>query len=461
MFNRDIYIERRAKLKAKMGSGQLLFLGNDEASINFAHNWYPYRQDSTFLYYFGISLPGLVAVIDCDEDKDYIFGNDYEIDDIVWTGPQPTIAALGEQVGVVHTAPLSQLSKVLRADSHVLPPYRAEHVLKLREILGKSVEEVKDMASVPFIKAVAAQRNIKSEEELEELERAVSITSVLHLAVMEATKPGMKEHDLVAIANKIARGNNVSLSFPPIATINGQTLHNHYYGNTLSEGDMVLFDCGAESPEFYAGDMTRTFPVTGHFNPRQRELYEVVYRAHRAAVTSLKPGVKFKDVHLLAAEKLVEGLKEVGLMKGDTKEAVASGAHTMFFQCGLGHMMGLDVHDMENLGEQYVGYTSKLKKSTEFGLKSLRLGKALEVGNVLTVEPGIYIIPELIDMYKASGQHDEFINYKQLESYRDFGGIRVEEDFVITSDGADLLGTPLAIAPDDVEGVRTAAMNKR
>ncbi|WP_215224592.1 aminopeptidase P family protein [Echinicola shivajiensis] len=458
MFNREIYKERRAQLKAKMGSGQLLFLGNDEASINFKHNWYPFRQDSTFLYYFGLSLPGLVAVIDCDEDKDYIFGNDYEIDDIVWTGPQPTIAELAEKAGVSNTGSLSKLANTVKGDCQVLPPYRGEHVLKLREIFGRSVEEVEAMASVPFIQAVAGQRNIKSEEELVELEKAVTTTSELHLAVMKAARPGMKEYELVAIANKVVRDKNAALSFPPISTINGQTLHNHYYGNTINEGDLLLFDSGAESPEFYAGDMTRTFPVSAKFDTRQRELYEIVYKSHRTAVEALRPGVKFKDIHLLAAEALVEGLKGVGLMKGDAKEAVAAGAHTMFFQCGLGHMMGLDVHDMENLGEQYVGYTPELKKSTEFGLKSLRLGKELEAGNVITIEPGIYIIPEIIDMYKSSGKIDDYINYDLLDTYRDFGGIRVEEDFVITSDGADLLGTPLPIAPDDVERVRTEAL---
>ncbi|MBD8490122.1 aminopeptidase P family protein [Echinicola sp. CAU 1574] len=459
MFNKEIYQQRRAELKARMGSGQLLFLGNDEASINFKHNWYPYRQDSTFLYYFGISLPGLVAVIDCDEDKDYIFGNDYEIDDIVWTGPQPTIAELAEKVGVSHTAPLSKLDALVKGHCQILPPYRGEHVLQLSEIFNKPVKEVENLVSVPFIKAVATQRNIKSAEELVELNKAVTTTSEIHLAVMKAARPGMKEHELVAIATKVARDNNVSLSFPPIATINGQTLHNHYYGNTINNGDIMLFDCGAESPEFYAGDMTRTFPVSAAFDNRQRELYEIVYKAHRTAVEALKPGKRFMDVHLLAAETLVEGLKGVGLMKGDTQEAVANGAHTMFFQCGLGHMMGMDVHDMENLGEQYVGYTDQLKKSTEFGLKSLRLGKELEPGNVITVEPGIYIIPELIDMYKESGKLDAFINYDKLETYRDFGGIRIEEDFVITESGSDLLGTPLAIAPDEVEQVRSSSLS--
>lgn len=291
------------------------------------------------------------------------------------------------------------------------------------------------------------------------MDEAVSRTSAVHLAVMKAARAGMKEYELVAVATSVARSYNASLAFPPIATKDGQTLHNHYYGNTLKEGDILLFDSGAESTEFYAGDMTRTFPVSAKFDSRQRELYECVYNAHRAAVEALRPGKRFLDVHLLAAETLVEGLKGVGLMKGDAKEAVAAGAHTMFFQCGLGHMMGLDVHDMENLGEQYVGYTPELQKSTEFGLKSLRLGKALEPGNVITVEPGIYIIPELIDMNKAAGKFKEFIDYDKLETYRDFGGIRVEEDFAITDSGADLLGTPLPIAPDEVEKVRTEALS--
>ncbi|GGZ41500.1 Xaa-Pro aminopeptidase [Echinicola pacifica] len=458
MFDIEIYKARRAKLRATVGSGKILLLGNDEASINFAHNWYPYRQDSTFLYYFGLSIPGLIGVLDCDGDQDYLFGNDYQIDDIVWTGPQPTLRELGEKVGVESTFPLAKVSAQLNAKVHILPPYRGEHTLKLREILSKSVEEVSSMASIPLIKAIAAQRNIKAPEELVEMNKAVTTTSAIHLAVMKAARPGMKEYELVAVARRIAAENNVSLSFPPIATINGQTLHNHYYGNTIEAGDIVLFDCGAESPEFYAGDMTRTFPVSATFDSRQRELYEIVFRAHRAAVDSLHAGVKFIDVHLIAAKTLVSGLKEVGLMKGDAEEAVNAGAHTMFFQCGLGHMMGLDVHDMENLGEQYVGYTPELQKSTVFGLKSLRLGKELEENNVITVEPGIYIIPELIDLNKADGKFKDFINYDKLETYRDFGGIRVEEDFVINADGSTLLGNSVAIAPEEVEKVRSQAL---
>ncbi|MDN3670549.1 aminopeptidase P family protein [Echinicola jeungdonensis] len=459
MFEAKIYQERRKKLKQAMGTGQLLFLGNEESSRNFKDNWYPFRQDSTFLYYFGIDKPGMIGLIDCDEDKEYLFGNDLKIDEIVWTGPKPTMVELGKKVGIDQNAPLKKLKDLIRQGCHVLPPYRGAHVLKLQKLFNKPIGEVKSMGSTKFIKAVAQQRNIKSPEEIEKMDKAASITAAIHLEVIKAAHPGMKEFELLAVAEKVAREHNAGFSFLPIVTVDGQTLHNHYYGNTIKAGDMVLFDCGAESSDYYAGDMTRTFPVNESFGPRQKELYDIVYKAQMTAIEALKPGIPYLDIHLLAAEKLVEGLKEVGLMRGDPKEAVAQGAHTMFFQCGLGHMMGMDVHDMENLGEEYVGYSEKIKKSKAFGLKSLRLGKELEAGNVVTVEPGIYIIPELIDLFKSEGKFKDFIHYDRLESYRDFGGIRIEDDFLITDNGAKLLGTPLASASEDIEKIRRESTN--
>lgn len=458
LFSSQTYVERRNVLKKALGKGIVLLLGNDESSINFKDNWYPFRQDSTFLYYFGLNLPGLSALIDIDNNKEIIFGNELSIDDIVWTGPQPSLAALAEKVGVKQVLPTSRISDYVSKTTAYLPPYRPEHTVKISQWLGKSIAEANSDYSVPLIKAVAQQRSVKSAEEIEEIDKAVSITSDMHLAVMQAARPGMKEHELVGIAVQKAAESNVHLSFPPIMTVNGNILHNHYYGNTLKEGQMLLFDGGTESGSLYAGDMTRTYPVGAKFDSRQRALYDVVIDAHSAAVDALKPGALFKDIHLHACKKLVEGLTQVGLMKGDADEAVSAGAHTMFFQCGLGHMMGLDVHDMENLGEQYIGYTDTLVKSKEFGLKSLRLGKELEKGYVVTIEPGIYIIPELIDMYKSENKYTDFINYKELENYRTFGGIRVEDDYVVTDAGSSLLGTPLARSANDVEQVRTKAL---
>ncbi len=454
MFETKVYQQRRKQLKETMVSGQLLFLGNNESSRNFKDNWFPFRQDSTFLYYFGIDKPGMIGLIDCDEDKDYLLGNDLVIDEIVWTGQKPTMADLGESVGVDKTAPLKKLNDLIRQDCHVLPPYRGAHVLKLHELFNK-----KWMGSPKFIKAVAQQRSIKSPAQIKKMDEAASITSAIHLEVLQAARPGMKEYELLAVAEKVAREHNAAFSFLPIVTVDGQTLHNHYYGNTIQSGDMVLFDCGAESSSYYAGDMTRTFPINERFDFRQKAMYDIVYQAQKTAIDALKPGVLFRDIHLLASEKLVEGLIGMGLMRGNPAEAVAQGAHTLFFQCGLGHLMGLDVHDMENLGEENVGYSDNIKKSKAFGLKSLRLGKELEAGNVITVEPGIYIIPELIDLYKAEGKYKDFIHYDQLESFRDFGGIRIEDDFVITENGANLLGKPLASSAKEIENIRMESTN--
>ena len=461
LFSIETYVKRRALLKKKViGSGVLLFLGNQESSINFKDNWYPYRQDSTFLYYFGLNLPGLHALIDLDSGQEIIFGDDLTLDEIVWTGPQPTIAAMSAKVGILDTRPLEKITICLfKREVHFLPVYRPEHAVLMASLLGLSYTEIDLGYSVPFIKAVAGQRTIKSSEELSSLHEAASITSQIHLSLMQQAKAGMKEYELASRVRQVAHEQNVNISFQPIVTIDGQILHNHYYGNTLSGGDLLLCDAGAESSHLYAGDMTRTFPVDPAFSTLQKELYDVVHRSHLAAIAALKPGIKFLDLHLLACRVLVEGLVEVGIMKGHPQDAVAAGAHTMFFQCGLGHMMGLDVHDMENFGEAYVGYDDQLKKSTAFGLKSLRLGKALTPGYVVTIEPGIYVIPELIKQHKAKGSYRDFINYPLLEKHADFGGIRIEDDFAITADGAQLLGTPLVSSSDDIESIRKGALS--
>lgn len=455
LFGTKTYQDRRDALRQSMGGGQVLLLGNKDSSINFKDNVYPFRQDSSFLYYFGLSIPGLMGVIDCDEEgKDYVLGLEATLDDIIWIGQQQSLMAWAERVGVFKVFPPEKLSSLLSSQVHYLPPYKSQHILLLQELLQLNTAAIEDGVSVKLIKSIVAQRNIKSEEEINEINNAVDITSRMHMEVLKAARPGMYEHELVGLAANVAYSHNVAFSFNPIMTINGQVLHNHDYSNQIKKGDLILFDGGTESAKFYAGDMTRTFPVDVQFTDRQRQVYDIVHAAHLHAVNLLAPGVRFIDIHLAAAKVLVQGLIDLGLMKGNPEDAVVRGAHTMFFQCGLGHMMGLDVHDMENLGEQYVGYTESLIKSKEFGLKSLRLGKALEVSNVLTVEPGIYIIPELIDLHKSSHKYDDFINYDELAHYRDFGGIRVEEDFVINDHGSTLLGTPLVTSSLEIEKLR-------
>lgn len=459
MFSKQTYINRRNQLKTDVKSGILLFLGNDESGMNYADNTYHYRQDSSFLYFFGSDYAGLNAIIDIDENREIIFGDELTIDHIVWMGSQPTIKEKSEAVGIKETLPMAELKSYLdkalanRRKVHHLPPYRPEHQIKLLELVQVHPNIAATNASYEFIQAVANQRNYKSEEEIIQIEEAVNITADMHLAAMRMARPGMKESEIAAAVQEIAISAGGQLSFPVIATINGQTLHNHYHGNTLKSGDMVLLDCGAENGMHYAGDMSSTFPVDKTFTNRQKEIYQIALNAHNAAINKLKPDVTFKDVHLTACRTVAEGMKQMGFMKGDLDEAIRQGAHALFFQCGTGHMMGMDVHDMENLGEVCVGYDGEAK-STQFGLKSLRLGRKLEPGFVLTIEPGIYFIPELIDMWKAEKRFEQFINYDKVEEYKDFGGLRNEEDFLITSDGARLLGKPIPKSIADVEAER-------
>lgn len=455
-FSKDTYIARRRQLKRAIGQGRILLLGNNNSSINFKDNWYPFRQDSTFLYYFGLSIPGVHGLIDVDEDREIIFGNELSMDDIIWTGKVPKLVDLADEVGVTEVLPTIDLIRYMNESVQFLPPYRSEHAVFLSRLFNRKTWKVQKRFSKILIKAIAKQRLYKSDSEIAELDLAVKISNEMHREVMHKTRPGMKEHELVGIAASVLHRHNVSFAYSPILTRDGQILHNHHYGNTLAAGDMVLFDGGCESPAGYAGDITRTFPVSSEFTSLQRDLYTVVLHSFNRAVEALAPGVLFKEVHRLASVALVEGLIGLNIMKGDPDEAVANGAHTLFFQCGLGHLLGLDVHDMENLGEEKVGYTEKIKKEKEFGWKSLRLGRSLKPRFTITIEPGIYIIPELIDLRRSQGSYVDFVNYEKLNSMRDFGGIRIEDNFVVTKEGSRLLGDGLAITLTEVEAARKA-----
>ena len=448
MFAKETYIQRRALLKKNIGSGVLLFLGNDEQGLHYEDNTFRYRQDSTFLYYFGLSFAGLSAIIDIDEDKEIIFGDELTIDHIVWMGTQPTLKEKSGRVGITEVMPsaeiMNYLHKAVRKGQtvHYLPPYRAEHKLKLMEWLG--IPPARQEGSVPFIRAIVAQRSYKSAEEVEEIEKACNVTADMHITAMKVLRPGMYEYEVVAEMNRVAESNNCELSFATIATVNGQTLHNHYHGNKVKPGDLFLID---------AGDMSSTVPADKTFTPRQRAVYEIQNAMHLEAVKALRPGIPYMDVYDLSARVMVEGMKELGLMKGNAEDAVREGAHALFYPHGLGHMMGLDVHDMENLGEIWVGYNGQ-PKSTQFGRKSQRLAIPLEPGFVHTVEPGIYFIPELIDLWKGEKKFKDFINYDKVEEYRNFGGIRNEEDYLITETGARRLGKKIPLTPEEVEALR-------
>ena len=457
MFAKETYIQRRALLKKNIGSGVLLFLGNDEQGLHYEDNTFRYRQDSTFLYYFGLSFAGLSAIIDIDEDKEIIFGDELTIDHIVWMGTQPTLKEISGRVGITEVKPsgeiMNYLHKAVRKGQtvHYLPPYRAEHKLKLMEWLG--IPPARQEGSVPFIRAIVAQRSYKSAEEVEEIEKACNVTADMHITAMKVLRPGMYEYEVVAEMNRVAESNNCELSFATIATVNGQTLHNHYHGNKVKPGDLFLIDAGAEVKSGYAGDMSSTVPADKTFTPRQRAVYEIQNAMHLEAVKALRPGIPYMDVYDLSARVMVEGMKELGLMKGNAEDAVREGAHALFYPHGLGHMMGLDVHDMENIGEIWVGYNGQ-PKSTQFGRKSQRLAIPLEPGFVHTVEPGIYFIPELIDLWKGEKKFKDFINYDKVEEYRNFGGIRNEEDYLITETGARRLGKKIPLTPEEVEALR-------
>ncbi|MFR8751721.1 MAG: aminopeptidase P family protein [Odoribacter splanchnicus] len=460
MFETSVYKNRRARLKEKVKSGLVLILGNGEAPANYTDNTYKFRQDSSFLYFFGLNQPGFAGVIDIDSGDEYIFGNDVDMDDIIWMGPQPSVKDMAARVGVSKTAPFARLADCMKTAIsqgrriHFLPPYRFRNMLLLEELLGIRPALVKNYASLELIKAVVDLRSVKEPCEIEEITKACNIGYEMHTAAMRNCKPGVKEQYIAGLIEGIAASYGSMVSFPVILSQNGETLHNHDHSQILQEGRMMLTDAGAEEVSHYCSDFTRTVPVGGKFLTRQKEVYNIVLAANNKAIEIANPGVTYQYVHLEVCKVLAQGLKDLGLMKGDVNEAVAAGAHALFMPHGLGHMMGLDVHDMEDLGQIYVGYDDETRPIDQFGTSSLRMGRRLQEGFVITDEPGCYFIPALIDQWRAQGMHKEFLNYDKIETFKDFGGIRLEDDILIIPGGSRFLGdkrTPITV--EEVEEI--------
>ena len=460
MFSKETYVNRRTELKKLVKSGVIILFGNNESPANFpANGYYPFRQDSSFLYYFGLQRDGLVGVIDIDNDTETLVGDDIDIDDIVWYGSVNSVSNMAESCGVKNSAPMKQLQMICnnalrdKRQVHFLPPYRHDTMIQIFDLLGIHPNQQREQASLELINAVVKQRSTKSQLEIEEIERACAVGYKMHTTAMRLTKPGVTEKFVGGQVDGIANSYGSMTSFPTIFTQHGEIMHGNPSMAVLESGRLALCDCGAETMEHYCSDNTRTFPVNGKFTQRQLEIYSIVVDCHDLALSLAKPGVKYFDVHLGVCRLMTDRLKELGLMKGDTEAAVRAGAHAMFLPHGLGHMMGMDVHDMEGLGQIHVGFDEETRPNLEqFGTNCLRMGRKLEEGFVITDEPGIYFIPALIDEWRAKGLHTDFINYEKLETYKDFGGIRVEDDLLITKDGCRFLGEErIPYHPKDVE----------
>lgn len=457
MFPSEVYKKRRQKLREFLPEGLILFPGNKEVSYNYPANTYRFRQDSSFSYFFGLNEPDLIGIIDSDNGKEMLFGNDASLEDIIWMGPQPLLKEKAYAVAVQNTYPLSALEDTInRAMAagrkiHYLPPYRSETILMLHDLLKISPREVAAQASPDLIKAVVSLRSVKDPYEIEEIERMVNIAGEMHTTVMRLAKPGKKESEIAGIIEGIALANGGASAYPIILSKHGEILHNHSHNNILKAGDLLVTDAGVESELLYASDITRTVPVGGKFSSRQREIYEVVLKAETNTINRIKPGIPHLEIHLAAARDIALGLKEIGLMKGDIDEAVQAGAHALFFPHGLGHMLGMDVHDMEGLGEEFVGYDDQIKRVQQFGTAYLRLGKKLRPGYILTDEPGIYFIPALIDAWYGEKKFEQFINYPRVLEYKDFGGIRIEDNLLVTETGCRVLGNPIPKTVDEIE----------
>ncbi len=456
MFKKETYMARREQLRKDVGRGIIILPGNHEAPCNYPDNTYYFRQDSTFLYFFGLQREDLVGVLDCETGKDYIFANDYDIDDIIWTGPLPGVKDLAASVGVENTGTLADLHTFIQKNKpcvHFLPPYRADTKLQLSALLGITPDGMNRYASMDLILACVKQRNIKSDEEIAEIEKAIDTAYNMHVGAMKMAMPGRYEYEIAGFLQGEAWKGNGPLSFPAIVTINGQTLHNHNHDHRLEVGRMLVVDSGCETAMHYCSDITRSVPVGGKFDERQRTIYEIVLNANMEAIRVTRPGITYKEVHTAASRVLAQGYKDLGILKGNLDDIVANGAHSLLMPHGLGHMMGLDVHDMENYGQIHVGYDSETRPSEQFGLGSMRCGRRLQEGFVITDEPGCYFIPALIDQWRQQGTCKEFINFDELEKWKDFGGIRIEDDILVTADGCRVLGKPIPKTVAEIEAV--------
>ena len=468
MFSKDTYIERRQELKRLVGQGLIVLFGNNDAPANYPANCYaPMRQDSSFLYFFGQHRDGLVGIIDVDNDEEWLLGDDIDVEDIVWMGYTPSVSDLAAEVGIARTAPMARLSAVCHdaiathRPIHYLPPYRHDTKIQIMDLLGIHPSEQKAKASLPLIRAVVKMRSTKTAEEIAAIDRACDVGYMMHTTAQRLIRPGVTERYVGGQVDGIARSMAQGVSFATIFSQHGEIMHGIPSGAQLEAGRLALCDAGCELDD-YCSDHTRTMPVTGSFTQRQLEIYSIVEQCHDYVLQVARPGVKYADVHFAVCRMMVDRLKELGLMRGDTDEAVRQGAHAMFLPHGLGHMMGMDVHDMEGLGQIYVGFDDETRPNLEqFGTNCLRMGRRLEEGFVVTDEPGIYFIPHLIDLWRAEGHCAEFLNFDLLDTYKDFGGIRIEDDVLITADGCRFLGTKrIPYHPEELEEFMSSNQNQ-
>jgi Xaa-Pro aminopeptidase len=457
LFNKETYTNRRLRLKSQVKEGIIVLFGNNESPVNYPNNSYKFRQDSSFLYFYGQHREGLVGVIDIDNDKEYLIGNDIDIEDIIWCGSVDSVADMASQCGVANSAPMRFLTELIQDAQnkgrkiHFLPPYRHDQMIQIMDLTGIHPYQQREKASLELIMAVVNQRAVKTPEEIAEIERACAIGHEMHITAMKMCRPGITEQEIAGTISGIAASKGCIVSFPAILTMHGEIMHGYPSTRPLEAGRLMLCDAGAETNENYSSDHTRTTPISGKFTSKQKDIYSIVETCHDYAIGMAKPGVKWLDVHMGVATIMTERLKDLGLMKGNIEDAVQAGAHAMFFPHGLGHMMGMDVHDMEGLGQQYVGFDDEVRPSTQFGTNCLRCGRRLQEGWVMTDEPGIYFIPALIDDWRAKGINKEFINFDAVEGYKDFGGIRIEDDILITADGCRVLGQHIPYHLDEVE----------
>lgn len=464
MFPAKTYVERRARLRQMLGSGIVILPGNFDTAINFPNNAISFRQDSTFLYFFGLNMARLTGIIDLDNGKDYLYGNDTTIDEMIWTGPQPSLSELATEVGVHHTAPYANVAEAIaearrnKRRIHYLPQFRGMEIIYMSTLLGVPAQQINDNASIELMMAVTQMREIKSDEEIAEIEKAFEVGYLMHTTAMRMCKEGVIEREIIGAISGIAMQHGWGWSFFSHVTQHGEILHNFGCDFPLKNGRLLLCDAGAELTSGYCSDHTRTYPVSGKFSTCQREIYEIVLRAHDHIINVARP-MRYQDLHNEALLSMARDLTQLGLLKGDPQEAVAAGAMNLLMPHGLGHGMGLDVHDCEAIGERGDVYNFDFSrvadKAASIACCTHRQSWQLRPNVVMSDEPGLYFIPALIEQWKSKHICKDFIDYDKLAAYYDFGGIRIEDDIIITQDGCRRVGgdKKIPVTPDELEAI--------
>jgi len=447
---KQVLLQRRQALAAQVSVPVVLWSGS-RASRNYPANTYPFRANSHFLYFAGIPLPN--AAIRLEGGRMELFMDDPTPMDILWHGPMPTRSHFAETIGADAAYPLADLA-TKGTDAATIPVQDAATRFSQSQILGRDLTSTKQLQGIDRELAMALIHLRLSHDELalQEMRRAIAISVEAHKAGMAATRQATQEAQVRAAIEAVMTTHQAVPAYTSIVTVHGEVLHSDRSLHPLQPGDLLLVDAGAETDTGWASDLTRTWPVSGKFSATQRDIYDIVLAAHDLCIAKMQPGIEYRDLHLLAALTIAEGLVNLGILKGDPTSLVEQDAHALFFPHGIGHLLGLDVHDMEDLGD-LAGYAPERSRSPRFGLGYLRLDRPLQPSMVVTIEPGFYQVPAILEDRERRDRHQHTVNWDRLATFADVRGIRIEDDILVTDSGSEVLSAALPTGAREIEAL--------